>query len=240
MILAAILVIMVIAGYMLYGYISSIPKRIFSWVRDIFCRMIPILCPAKSYGRGAGKPLHRCPEGTEKDGGLCYVKCRAGYKGVGPVCWAQCPEGYTDYGAGCTKPKSYGRTAGYTSKAQCESHNGTPEKPGGSRGFKSLKGELSTGCEKSGLLWYPKCGKGYHNVGCCVCSPDCPEGTVDTGASCTKKSYGRGVGGTMKCDLETEDLNGLLCYPKCQPRDGKVYKGVGPVCWETSEKVAEE
>jgi hypothetical protein len=43
-----------------------------------------------------------------------------------------------------------------------------------------------------------------------------------------KKSYGRGVGSSMKCTLD-EDSEGGLCYKKCDPG----YKGVGPVCWET-------
>ena len=49
-----------------------------------------------------------CPEGKQKDAGLCYNPCPEGYKGVGPVCWkgikshprgvgtpmsAKCPEG---------------------------------------------------------------------------------------------------------------------------------------------------
>lgn len=41
---------------------------------------------------------------------------------------------------------------------------------------------------------YPKCASGFHNVSCCVCSPDCPANTNDIGVSCTKPTYGRGAG----------------------------------------------
>ena len=46
-----------------------------------------------------------------------------------------------------------------------------------------------------GLVMYPKCKEGFHNVGCCICSPTCPNGFTDIGVSCQKPSdYGRGVG----------------------------------------------
>jgi len=28
------------------------------------------------------------------------------------------------------------------------------------------------GCEKSGLIYYPKCKQGYHAFGCCICVKD--------------------------------------------------------------------
>jgi hypothetical protein len=46
-----------------------------------------ITCTKKTSGRTAGVVLHACPEGTEKDGALCYPLCKPGFKGVGPVCW---------------------------------------------------------------------------------------------------------------------------------------------------------
>ena len=39
----------------------------------------------------------------------------------------------------------------------------------------------------------------------------------------------------MKCHPNAEDLNGALCYPKCTAKEGSVYRGIGPVCHETSE-----
>jgi hypothetical protein len=45
------------------------------------------------------------------------------------------------------------------------------------------------GCEIWGLLMYPKCKKGFQNIGCCICSPDCPRGMIDLGLICAKNSY---------------------------------------------------
>lgn len=46
-----------------------------------------VACTKKSTGRTAGVAVHACPEGTEREGALCYPLCKAGFKGVGPVCW---------------------------------------------------------------------------------------------------------------------------------------------------------
>ena len=128
-------------------------------------------CWKKVAGRTAGEPLSSCPENKEKDGALCYDYCKDGYSGVGPVCWQNCPHDkeFRDDGAYCYKPDAYGRGAG-------EIHNCGPN------------------CEKWGDFWYIKCHPGFHNVGCCVCSPDCPDGMVDIGISCAKNTYSREVG----------------------------------------------
>src|SRR5258706_11502430 len=127
-----------------------------------------------------------CPAGRELDAGLCYPKCASGMKGVGPVCWQNCPSGMTDHGVGCTKAAPYGRGAGYPWKFgdslndsgmyhRCEADHG--------------KG----GCDKDGAIVYPKCRAGYHKVGCCICSPDCPSGMTDSGATCVKNTANRGT-----------------------------------------------
>ena len=159
-------------------------------------------CWKKAYGRTAGEPLSTCPKDKEKDGALCYPYCEKGYSGVGPVCWQNCPhdKGFRDDGAYCYKPDAYGRGAGQVHECQ--------------------------GCEKWGSLWYPKCHDHFHNVGCCVCSPDCPKGMTDIGISCAKDSYSRTAGTPLTCKPGTEQ-NGALCYPPC---DHKA-TGVGPVCW---------
>jgi len=166
-------------------------------------------CWLASYGRGAGYALSTCPSNQEKNGALCYPLCSDGYYGNGPVCWKSCPAGYPDGGVFCAKPSSYGRGAGYAawSKNQCFADN-------------------AQGCEKNGAMWYPKCKTGFHAFGCCVCSPDCPDGTIDAGATCTKKSYGRGAGYPMICSSGL-DQSGALCYPPCKT----YYSGNGPVCW---------
>lgn len=37
-------------------------------------------------------------------------------------------------------------------------------------------------------MYYPKCKPGFHNFGCCICSPDCPENYTDIGLFCLKPS----------------------------------------------------
>jgi len=166
-------------------------------------------CWLRSYGRGAGKPITVCKDGLDKNGLLCYPKCKEGFSGAGPVCWQRCQAGFRDDGMFCFKPKPYGRGVGYPiwSKGKCEK-------------------EHSQGCEKHLAMWYPKCKPGFHNVGCCICSPNCMEGQTDIGISCGKKSYGRGVGEPLTCAKGLE-LSGAICYPPCKAG----YKGIGPVCW---------
>jgi hypothetical protein len=163
-----------------------------------------------SYGRGAGIPMV-CGSDEEQNGALCYPKCKAGYVGAGPVCWQACPAGFRDDGAFCGKPEAYGRGAGYViwDEGKCRREHGD--------------------CEKNGAMWYPKCRANFHNVGCCVCSPDCPSDMTDIGVSCSKKSYGRTAGTPLHACPEGHEKDGALCYPLCKPK----YKGVGPLCWET-------
>jgi hypothetical protein len=125
------------------------------------------------------------------------------------VCWSHCPSGFTDTGVDCLKPKSYGRGAGYAiwSKGTCDRHN-------------------SQGCEKWGAMWYPNCRANFHNVACCVCSPDCPDGMTDIGVSCQKHSYGRTAGKPLVCAAGLQE-DAALCYKPCTGG-----KGVGPVCWQ--------
>jgi len=161
-----------------------------------------------SFGRGAGKPVHACRSGEDKDGALCYPTCKSGYYGVGPVCWQHCPDRYTDIGVSCEKPKAYGRGAGHDSEHAC-------------------KKKEDTTCSQYGLLWYPDCRDGFHHFGCCVCTPSCPDGMRDDGAFCAKGSYGRTAGTPMHCGSDEQE-DAALCYTPC--RDG--FHGVGPVCWQ--------
>ena len=159
----------------------------------------PASCWLKSQVRGAGQVLTHCRSGLDKDGALCYPHCNSGYTGVGPVCWQDCPSGFRNDGAFCAKPSSYGRGAG---------------------SFWSC-----SGCERWGLLYYPKCATNFHNAGCCICSPNCPSGMTDIGVSCAKDTYGRGVGEALRCAPGLEQ-DGLLCYNQCTNGNG-----IGPVCW---------
>lgn len=38
--------------------------------------------------------------------------------------------------------------------------------------FERCNRNHTQGCEQWGLVVYPKCARGYHNVGCCICSPN--------------------------------------------------------------------
>ena len=169
-------------------------------------------------GRGVGKAIHTCNE-LEKNGLLCYPYCKENFTGVGPVCWENCPDVFHDDGAFCRKPTAYGRGVGYAlwNKQKCLNEN-------------------QEGCEKWGLLYYPKCKSNYHNFLCCICSPDCPSDMVDIGVSCAKNSYGRGAGIPLQCDHKVEEYDTGLCYNNCD----NGLKGIGPVCWGSCPSGYEE
>lgn len=75
-------------------------------------------------------------------------------------------------------------------------------------------------------LCYPPCDPGFTGVGP-LCWPQCPKNWVDIGVSCTKPSYGRGVGTIPTGCPVGQEKDAALCYPNCQTG----YSGVGPVCW---------
>lgn len=106
-----------------YSDITSIGSDIASGFGDL---------AGLSYTRGTGTPASTCPDGTEKNGDLCYPLCKSGYTGVGPVCWQQCSnidtgEYTTDEGALCLRPadsqaNTYDRGVGtIPGKAPCAS-----------------------------------------------------------------------------------------------------------------------
>jgi hypothetical protein len=166
--------------------------------------------------------IDTCRPGQERQGGLCYTPCREGFYGEGPVCWQRCPSRYKDIGVSCEKPASFGRGGGDcwwlwqpNPRGDCERKHG-----GGN-------------CDSWGSCWYPKCGDGFHAVGCCVCSPNCINGMRDDGAFCAKQSYGRGAGEPLICPGSHPVQDGLLCYENCP--DG--YYRVGPVCWQKCDTV---
>ncbi len=175
-----------------------------------------------SVTRGAGSIPSTCPTGQENSAGLCYSSCKDGYSGALTMCVPSCPSDFRDDGLYCYKPDSYGRGSGYAwafgdgfntdgALARCNADN------------------PSVGCEINGALAYPKCKAGYHNVGCCVCSPDCPSNTVDIGVSCQKSTYDRGVSTGLPGCAGGQELNAGLCYNPC-PKGYPV--GAGPVCWK--------
>mmetsp|Transcript_6669 Transcript_6669/g.9113 ORF Transcript_6669/g.9113 Transcript_6669/m.9113 type:complete len:226 (+) Transcript_6669:768-1445(+) len=72
--------------------------------------------------------------------------------------------------------------------------------------------------------FYPACPPNYRPVGCCMCSPMCPQGMVDVGYKCKKDSYMRH--GTHWGCREDEEKDGDLCYNRCEPGT----HGDGPTC----------
>lgn len=82
------------------------------------------------------------------------------------------------------------------------------------------------GKENQAGLCYTKCDPGFKGVGP-LCWPECPSGWTDIGVSCTKPSYGRGVGKIPTGCPEGQENDAGLCYDKCREN----YHGVGPVCW---------
>lgn len=139
----------------------------------------------------------------DKSGALCYPRCEDGWRGAGPLCHKDCPSDYKDIGLFCQKPESYGRGAGYAWQL------GDPafENDGQMRRCEEDHGEDN--CEQNGLLVYPKCKSGFWPIGCCVCTPECPDGMRDTGTGCTKPTAkGRGAGKVLPCvkDFFEKDL----------------------------------
>ena len=100
---------------------------------------------------------------------------------TGSVCKQDCPKGWKDLGTSCQKPPAYNRGAGYGWKIQ----DGFTNKGM----FNRCEHDHGKGnCEEYGSIVYPKCKNGFHSVGCCICSPDCPKGFgSDTGIACAKK-----------------------------------------------------
>jgi hypothetical protein len=182
-------------------------------------------CWKDSYGRGVGTIPGTCPPRYEHLGVLCYTPCPSGYRRAGLDCHQICPSaaaGWADQGLFC-RLAEYGRGWGYPWKfgdalndngmrSRCEKYNG--------RG----------NCEKNGLVYYPKCRRGYRNFGCCICRPAVPNcralgynGNFDL--SCAKKIQ-IGNPSSPSC-APNEDNNAGLCYKKCNGG----YNGIGPVCW---------
>jgi hypothetical protein len=195
-------------------------QQVMKWIGQEVSNQKQTYCYRQSQGRDLGSPM-KCAQGLEEDAGLCYTPCKAGYKGVGPVCWQKCTPGFRDDGAFCFKPQPRGRGTGYAWQW------GDGFNDDGMRG-RCEKDHGKGNCEKNGLIYYPKCGSGFHNVGCCICSPDCPPGQPDIGVSCAKKSEGRGVGKPLSACPPNKEKDGLLCYDKC----ASGFHGVGPVCWQ--------
>jgi len=128
------------------------------------------------------------PAGCEIWGAIYYPRCHDGFFNVGCcICESYCPDGFRDDGLFCAKPPPYGRGVGYPWKFGDKPFSLDAAK-------KRCLADNPAGCEIWGAIYYPICKPNFHNVACCICSPNCPNGWTDIGVSCTKPTYGRGVG----------------------------------------------
>lgn len=166
------------------------------------------ICWRKVFSRGQGKIKHSCRKDFEENMELCYPLCAKNFTGIGEACWANCPLDFKDLKAFCNKPDSYNRGNGYSlwNKEKCEMEN-------------------DGNCEQWGLMFFPKCREGYHNIGCCLCTPNCPPGMSDLGVACAKNSYSRGRGEPLICN-SNEDSFEDYCFEKCDAN----MVAIGPAC----------
>ena len=156
------------------------------------------VCIKHSYIRGTGA-IPDCPSDTYKSGALCYPNCKPNFAGDGPVCWGVCPPGYPDFAGFCGKPNTeYGRGAGHLTEAACRTSGD--------------RGAATNGCEYYYGLWYPVCDKNFTNFDCCICTPSCPPGFSDDGATCYKPSYPNGAGNIPETCPSGQENSAGLCY----------------------------
>ncbi|CAF0965032.1 unnamed protein product [Didymodactylos carnosus] len=169
-------------------HVSPRVKRI---LKELFGNYEPF-CWRRSYGRGAGRYLHTCPENeNDQDGLLCYKPCNEGFNGVGPVCWEDCGEqNMTSLGFGCISVKSSTRLCPWYDKCGLTFKRGCAECPPNYTNlgclctrafFRKSYGRgvgssmiCSSNYEQDGLLCYDKCEKEYYGIGP-VCWQYCPE-----------------------------------------------------------------
>ena len=167
-------------------------------------------CWADDKGRGAGYAIW--------DGDKCRKHYNVSCKKCLAMYYPPCPAGYSEVGCNLCSPNNGGpgiKTTLFqrqTCKAD-EDMNGALCYPKCSAGYKSVGCCLCEPVDGAGIkttlmqrqycaanqemiagLCYDKCRVGYHNVGTNICSPDCPDGQVDIGISCAKKTYMRDFG----------------------------------------------
>ena len=197
---------------------SSQTKAVLNWIADQVASDRQSYCYRESYGRTVGKPISACASDQEHDRRALLSAMQGRLQRRRARVLAEMPFEIHRYRRFLPKARSIWPRR----RLSLEIRDG----PNNKGMMKRCKKHHSGGCEMNGAIAYPKCKKGFHNVGCCICSPNCTDGMTDTGTGCTKKSYGRGAGTPLKCASDLE-LDGALCYPKCKSG----YNGVGPVCW---------
>ena len=168
--------------------------------------------PRPRYTRGFNvkSQLDKCPSShPDKVAALCYKKCPEGFIPASE-------ERISDSALTCVKPcmEGFNRTSAALGTAFCDKNQGNYVR----WGSKSALDTCPSGTEKSGLLCYPKCKKGFYGVGP-VCYGTCADENGlysrekeqdgwdgpgifgdrgvrhnDTGTQCERSSYEAGAG----------------------------------------------
>ena len=181
---------------------------------------------------------------------MCYGKCPENYDSVLSVCIEKCPEGSDDIGLFCipaikSRDRGVGRpadsTGGQVIGRPCDKYDeicagDTCLPTGGEITWGNwtpltmdAKGKISGGWDaelKIGDIDFcgAKTPKTCNRGGCAIDGwGSCPDGYENDGLTCRKKI-------TLSC-RDDEELQGLLCYPKCDPG----FTGVGPTCFAVSK-----
>ncbi len=198
-------------------------QKVMMWIAKEVAATRSPYCYKQSKPNPNSSPMI-CQAGYDEETlGLCSKKCPTGSTGIATFCYQNCPAGFRNDGLYCGKPAQYHNGAGFgwsigdtpfnynQAKARCTA--GNPQ-----------------GCEKRGLIWYPKCKPGFKSVGL-ECSPVCPNGYDDIGVSCKKPSTARQVIPVSECPTGRV-RSGALCYPNCSSG----YTAIGPACWQNCSK----
>jgi hypothetical protein len=162
-------------------------------------------CWPLAYGRIGAVPT-ACPSGTEQDGDRCLKKCQApNFTVWEDKCTHVCPGGFRNDGLHCAKPDPIWRNNySLLDWNLCIAHN--PQ-----------------GCEQYGAFYYGKCTSGWA-IGCCLCTPGCPNGMTDVGVSCEKKFYDR-QSFSITC-IPGQVMENGQCYWPCDTE----FTSDGPLC----------
>ena len=156
---------------------------------------IPNYCPPNYYLSGVGAL------------GACISPCPSGssYPDIvrTNLCVTNCPSSWASSSIYCFKPLAYGRGGGYCWRFLDPNW-----------AWYTCTIENSQGCEWWGSCAYPKCSDGFSPFGCCICSPNCPDGTYDKGALCGRDFVSYTTITQVQCD-NNQYMNAGLCYSSC-------------------------
>ena len=197
-------------------------QAVMQWIKNKTTSERLPFCWKRSQARHT-EGLTTCPNGSEKQGLLCYTDCRPGYFGNGPMCYQKCPDGYTQTGVSCYRgPHTY---SARSSVAAC------PD------GYKNMGASCYNAKKvKSISMDHMTCPSGRFKRGG-RCYVQCPDGYKNTGEFCHRDAnsmqsdaYGRGAGSPMNCKDGLIHNGAGLCYEPC--KEGfKASSDADPVCW---------